>query len=87
MRPKKGSAASGLTLNKQSVVGKTYQPPALPTKAGVFKPRPHVFVRVDDQRSNHQDSLPVLYDALTALKQDKRDGKAPIRNSDNETKY
>lgn len=59
MRPKKhnkkadfgskGSAASSVTLKEESVVGKTHQPPTLATQAGIFKPGPHVFMRVDDQ--------------------------------------
>lgn len=45
----------------------TDQAPALSTQAGVLEPSPHVFVGTDDQRSDHQDPLPVLDDALTAL--------------------
>jgi len=45
----------------------TDQAPAPAAQAGILQPGPHVLVGADDQRSDHQDPLPVLDDALTTL--------------------
>lgn len=45
----------------------TDQASALATEAGILQPSPHVLMGADDERSDHQDPLPVLYDALTTL--------------------
>lgn len=52
-------------------VWNTDQAPALSAQAGVLEPSPHVFVGTDDQRSDHQDPLPVLDDTLTTLFENK----------------
>lgn len=49
----------------------THQPSALAAQTGVLEPCSHVFVRADNQGSNHEYSLPILDDSLAALgKQD-----------------
>lgn len=47
----------------------TDQASAPATEAGVLQPSPHVLVGADDQRPDHEDPLPVLYDTLTTLKE------------------
>lgn len=45
----------------------SHQTSTLSTQAGILQPRPHVLVGIDDQRTHHQDPLPVLHYPLTAL--------------------
>lgn len=47
----------------------TDQASAPAAEAGVLQPGPHVLVGADDERSDHQDPLPVLNDALTTLEE------------------
>lgn len=45
----------------------SHQTATLSTQAGILQPCPHVLVGIDDQRTHHQDPLPVLHYSLAAL--------------------
>lgn len=69
---KKESMRENTSRPPPPFVSNTDQAPALSAQAGVLEPSPHVFVGADDQRSHHQDPLPVLHDTLTTLFGNKR---------------